>query len=312
MSHAETLFEPAGRRIWAADHLLRACNPVEEQIGLAAAEQALIAPLASAFPAMTIRTAIAMQGAFQGAEWIARSGHLHGRFVAPLFSIPATGRIAHLRFGSFERIEAGRIVETLLILDLPSLMIQAGVWPLGHAMGPALMAPPPLGGDVAFPASSPQESAQSLALVEAMIGGLKQYDGSLKSMGMRDYWTDDFWWFGPEPIGSFQGHHDYERGHQRPFLAAFPDRVGGNHRARFGHGAFVASTGWPSIYATHAGGDWLGLAPTGRKITMRVMDFWRREGDRLAENWVMIDIPNLLQQMGVDLFARMAALNDRS
>jgi hypothetical protein len=26
----------------------------------------------------------------------------------------------------------------------------------------------------------------------------------------------------------------------------------------------------------------------------------------------MIDIPDLLQQMGVDLFARMAALNDRS
>jgi hypothetical protein len=38
------------------------------------------------------------------------------------------------------------------------------------------------------------------------------------------------------------------------------------------------------------------------------MDFWRRDGDRLAENWVFIDIPDLLRQLGVDLFARMDAL----
>ena len=53
---------------------------------------------------------------------------------------------------------------------------------------------------------------------------------------------------------------------------------------------------------------WIGLAPTGKPVTMRVMDFWRCEGSLLAENWVMIDIPHLLLQMGVDVFARMAAL----
>ncbi len=38
---------------------------------------------------------------------------------------------------------------------------------------------------------------------------------------------------------------------------------------------------------------------------MRVMDFWRRDGDRFRENWVFIDIPDLLLQMGFDLFAQI-------
>jgi hypothetical protein len=38
---------------------------------------------------------------------------------------------------------------------------------------------------------------------------------------------------------------------------------------------------------------------------MRVMDFWRRDGDRFRGNWVLIDIPELLLQMGFDLFAQI-------
>jgi hypothetical protein len=49
----------------------------------------------------------------------------------------------------------------------------------------------------------------------------------------------------------------------------------------------------------------LGVAPTNKRIGMRVMDFWRRDGDRFRENWVFIDMVDLLLQMGVDLFARI-------
>jgi hypothetical protein len=124
-------------------------------------------------------------------------------------------------------------------------------------------------------------------------------------MGMVRFWTPDFHWYGPSGIGTMRGHADYERGHQGPFLRAFPDRVGGNHKCRVGDGPYVASTGWPSIRATHLGGGWLGTAVTGRPVTMRVMDFWRREGDLLSENWVFIDLIDLLLQMDVDVFARM-------
>ena len=296
-----------GIKALADSHRLHCFAPVNTVNGAKAYQTQLLDPLRIAFPRGEERTDIRMAGLYNGGDWVGSSGHIAGLFEAPLFGIPATGRTALVRFGRFERHEGGKIAETILILDLPALMMQAGCWPLALAMGPSFPSPGPATHDgIVQPGDLGGE--ESLALVNAMIGGLHEFDGSLKSMGMRGYWVEDFWWFGPAPIGNFRGHADYERGHQLPFLTAFPDRVGGNHRARIGEGMYIASTGWPSITATHAGGGWLGLAPTGRSVTMRVMDFWRREGDLLAENWVMIDIPDLLGQMGIDVFDRMRAL----
>jgi predicted ester cyclase len=111
-------------------------------------------------------------------------------------------------------------------------------------------------------------------------------------------------WFGPGGIGSNRRLKGFQDFHQRPFLTAFPDRRGGNHKARVADAMYCASSGWPSITATHAG-PYLGHPATGRRITMRVMDWWRREGDLLAENWIFIDLPDLFQQFGRDLFAEM-------
>jgi SnoaL-like domain len=290
----------------AEDHQLDAFRPVDRGVGADFVAGRLLAPLAAAIPNYEVRTDIAMRGSFKGGEWTASSGHICGRFMAPLFGIAATERVVYLRFGCFQQWAAGRVIETIVILDVPSLMLQAGVWPLATPLGPDLMAPPPLGGGGMWPQG---DGAASLAIVENMIGGLMKFDGSLKTMNMRDFFAEDFWWFGPAPIGSFRGFDDYYRGHATPFLTAFPDRVGGNHRARFGDGDFVASTGWPSITATHKGAGWLGVPATNRAITMRVMDFWRNQNGLLTENWVMIDIPDLLNQMGIDIFA---ALNNRS
>jgi SnoaL-like polyketide cyclase len=284
------------------DHVLSAFAPVDRGVGAAFVREAVLAPLATAIPGYQVRTDIALRGSFKGGDWRASSGHLLGRFMAPLFGIPATGRVVWLRFGCFQRWDGGRVAETILLIDLPSLMIQAGVWPLAAPMGPDFPAPGPLTCDGIWPHG---EGAASLAIVEGMIGGLMKFDGSLKTMNMRDFFAEDFWWFGPAPIGTFRGFADYERGHATPFLTAFPDRIGGNHRARFGDGDYVASTGWPSITATHKGSDWLGTAATGAPITMRVMDFWHASNGFLDENWVMIDIPDVLQQIGIDVFAAL-------
>jgi predicted SnoaL-like aldol condensation-catalyzing enzyme len=32
------------------------------------------------------------------------------------------------------------------------------------------------------------------------------------------------------------------------------------------------------------------------------MDFWRREDDKLKENWVMIDMIDVLEQFNIDVF----------
>ena len=303
---AQGIFAPGALAMLADNHVLDAFYPVDNGAGTEFVVTRLLAPLAAAIPNYEVRADIAMRGSFRGDDWTASSGHICGRFMAPLFGIPATTRVAYLRFGCFQRWVAERVTETILLLDLPALMLQAGVWPLAKPLGPDLMAPPPIGGCSIWPQG---DGAASLAIVEGMIGGLMKFDGSLKTMNMRDFFAKDFWWFGPAPIGSFRGFEDYERGHATPFLTAFPDRVGGNHRARFGNGDFVASTGWPSITATHKDSGFLGIAATGRAITMRVMDFWRADNGKLTENWVMIDIPDLLNQLGIDVFA---APNNRS
>ncbi len=300
------IFAARACAVLSPSHVLDACRPIEHGIGAAFVEEALLAPLRAAIPNYEVRTDIAMRGAFRGGDWTASSGHLCGRLVAPLFGITPTGRTVWLRFGCFQRWENCQVIETIVFLDLPSLMRQAGTWPLAAPLGPDFMAPPPLGGGGIWPQG---DGAASLAIVEAMIGGLMKFDGSLKTMNMRDFFAEDFWWFGPAPIGTFRGFADYERGHAGPFLTAFPDRIGGNHRARFGDGDFVASTGWPSITATHKGNGWLGIDATDRAITMRVMDFWRAKDGFLTENWVMIDIPDLLHQFGIDIFAAAATRN---
>ena len=37
---------------------------------------------------------------------------------------------------------------------------------------------------------------------------------------------------------------------------------------------------------------------------MRVVDIYRRDGDKLAENWVFIDLLYFLAQQGIDVLAR--------
>ena len=105
-------------------------------------------------------------------------------------------------------------------------------------------------------------------------------------------------WHGPVGNATSRGLRGFEAVHPAPFLKAVPDRAAGNHKARLAERNYVASTGWPSIVATHAGGGWLNIAATGRRIGVRVMDFVRRDGDLLAENWVFVEIPPPVLQFG--------------
>lgn len=49
----------------------------------------------------------------------------------------------------------------------------------------------------------------------------------------------------------------------------------------------------------------MGLPPTGRAVTMRVMDFYLHDEGLIRENWVPLDILDLLLQMGVDVLGRL-------
>lgn len=290
------------QKLYASTCAFHVSAPVEDIVGVTDFAAHFWTPLFKAFPDLERRTDIVLTGVFRDALWFASTGYLVGHFEAPLFGIAPTGRPAWLRYGWFDRVEGDRVVESYIILDIARLLIEVGQWPLRHQLGENWSPAPATQDGLLLAPAEPVESDKSLKLVEAMIAGLMRFDGqSLASMRMIDFWTPQFHWYGPGGIGSARGHKDYEGAHQGPFLKAFPDRVGGNHKCRIGDGAYVASMGWPSINATHSGDGWLGLAATNKRVTQRIMDFWRRDGDVLAENWVFIDMVNLLGQLGVDL-----------
>jgi len=301
---AEPLDE-AGRLLAGASEAetpWRLSHPINTLCGPDAFAAGFLAPLRAAFPDAERRTDILIGGAFEGSNWVAVMGHYAGTFAAPFLGIPATQGLAFLRSGEFYRIERGAIAEALILLDLVDLMRQAGAMPPPKSPGAELLVPGPATHDgILLGASDAEESRLSRDLMEAMAAGLRAYDGrSLESMGQERFWHRTMMWYGPCGIGSNRGLKGFQTYHQIPFLAAFPDRRGAGHRARFGDGRYACLCGWPSPKATHSG-PYLGVPATGRGVTMRVMDFYRREGDRLAENWVFIDLPDLMLQLGVDL-----------
>ena len=43
---------------------------------------------------------------------------------------------------------------------------------------------------------------------------------------------------------------------------------------------------------------------------MRSLDFWRVENGLIRENWVMVDLLHMYDQIGIDVFARLREFNN--
>lgn len=263
--------------------------------------------LQSSFAHLKRTDYVAFGGIFDGAVWVTSTGYYSGHFHAPFLTIRPTGTLAHLRFGEFHRIEGGRAVESYIYLDLPELMIAAGGWPISESPGrdrgfTGYLPGPATQDGLQWGANDPARSESSARMVTDMLRALATPDEA-----WRPYWSEDMLWYGPAAFGSFVGIENFA-GFQVPFEGAFQGWSGGAanngmtvHFARFADGDYIASGGWPSLTGVQTG-RFLGVAPTGKRVFMRVCDWWRREGDLLVENWVFVDIPHVLLQLGVDLF----------
>ena len=49
----------------------------------------------------------------------------------------------------------------------------------------------------------------------------------------------------------------------------------------------------------------MGMPASEKHGEMRVIDIYRRDGDKLAENWIFIDMLHFWKCLGVDILARM-------
>ena len=61
--------------------------------------------------------------------------------------------------------------------------------------------------------------------------------------------------------------------------------------------------GWPNLTLENKGG-FMGMPATGQNGDMRVIDMYRRDGDKLAENWIFIDLLHFWHMQGVDILKR--------
>jgi predicted ester cyclase len=305
-------------RYFAADCRFEAFHPINQLHGAEQITAQFWQPLLRAMPNLERRMQLFFAGEFDGrfcggaGTWVTAHGYLCGTMVADWLGIPATNDTIYVRIGEFYRVENNQIVDARILLDLVDVMRQTGIEVLPRSTGARLIVPGPQTCDgILLEPALETESLASMASLDRMIGGLTSYNqADLRSMGMEAFWHPDMMWYGPCGIGTSRQVAGFQLHHQKPFLHAFPDRVGGNHISRISEGTYIASTGWPSVKATHKG-DYLGVPATHKPITMRVADWWRREGTTLRENWVMIDLPDLLLQMGVDLFARMKTQRDQ-
>ena len=46
----------------------------------------------------------------------------------------------------------------------------------------------------------------------------------------------------------------------------------------------------------------MGIPATGKRVEIRYMDFWKVQDGKIVDNWVMVDFPYVMAQLGVDAF----------
>jgi len=293
-------------------------QPINELKGVDAVISGYWHPLYRSFPDLKRKCDIFLGSKSCGEYWVSACGYLTGTFSQDWLGIPATGEKTNIHFGQHYRIEDGMIVENYLILDVISVMRQAGfqVLPPARGVEGGKVLGPTTEDGILLTEQEPLETLKSRQLVLAMIQGMMRYDGkNLRSMEMDKYWHPKMHWYGPTGIGSCYSLEEFEDFHQRPWLQAFPDRglqsqPGKGHMIGIENGEILAEGKYASLGIWDTGlsvnrGPFLGVPATGKLMTIRDFDWYRREGDALVQNWVPIDLIDIFMQLGINLFDRM-------
>ena len=138
------------------------------------------------------------------------------------------------------------------------------------------------------------KTAETRAVIEGMVDGLNDH----RIGDIDEFFAHSFRWMGNFGCGTKEGLKAFQDNWQRPFQAAFSDKTCIDE-ARLFMGEWAAAFGRQE--ATHSG-LFMGIAPTGKRIEIRYMDFWKVEDGKITDNWVMVDFPHVLSQLGHDVF----------
>ncbi len=139
-----------------------------------------------------------------------------------------------------------------------------------------------------------KKTEQTREVIESMVDGLN--DHRISDMG--EFFSQSFRWMGNSGCGVKTGLSEFQENWQKPFQAAFSDKVCVDE-ARLYMGEWAAAFGRQE--AIHSG-DFMGISATGKKVEIRYMDFWKVVDGKIVDNWVMVDFPSVLAQLGHDVF----------
>jgi predicted ester cyclase len=223
--------------------------------------------------------------------------------------IPATGR--ELAFTQMEmvRLAGGRIQETWVSLDTQGVMQQLGVLPKGRpprALLGLMIAWQRLGrrgrgaagekgNDEPLPAPSPSKGK------EAGAGGIRvpalRFVDELfgrRNLGViREICSPEIVFHlpgYPEPLRGVAAVEEWAAG----YLAAFEGRLEVEDVVVEGNLIALRAT----MRTTHKG-EYLGVPPTGRRLTFTELSLTRYDGGRAVEFWLMLDTLGVMQQLGL-------------
>ena len=139
------------------------------------------------------------------------------------------------------------------------------------------------------------KTSETKKVIESMVDGLN--DHRIADIG--EFFSENFRWMGNTGCGTKNGLAEFQSNWQKPFQEAFSDKICIDE-ARIFMGEWAAAFGHQE--AIHSG-EFMGIPASGKKVKIKYMDFWKVQNGKIVDNWVMVDFPSVLSQLGVDCFS---------
>ena len=295
------------------DYIWRGYHPFNELSKAKDVSELFWQPFRYAFKNMQRRMDIFMAGKNEidgfDSVWVVSMGHLMGLFDNEWLGIQPSRKIAFLRYCEFNKVENGKITESAMFIDIPHVMMQVGLNPFPPQTAAHLVQPGPMTHEgLLFDEQDAAEGEKTLDAIDFMVNDIRTWKEKQEMPlvdELRRSWKEDMIWWGPAGIGAPYTIERYAEQHSGPFREGFKDRTFNGHLCRVAEGKFGGFFGWPNLTLTPSGG-FMGMPATEKPGDMRIIDMYRREGDKLAENWIFIDLLHFWKQQGVDILERIA------
>ena len=299
-------------KYWDKDSMFHGFQPIGDLNGTTPLCDEFYRPYLMAFPNAKKHLHFLLAGTSNEKEWVVAGGNLVGNFMEPWLGIPSTKLSTWVRFVELYEMQDGKIIRAHMLYDLLSLLNQAG-FRFFNALAPEIVIPGPIPyNGVIMEQSDPADAKISMALEKKWREtGLRQLQKLEKTITpdkpamaiVNEYFQKDMMWYGPDSIGSTKGIRNYLSRKELPWQLSMHETEFKKPSVRIAESDYVMTFGETNV--VHNGAELFGLPASGKNISLNNCQIYRREGDRFAENFCLMDMTYLLQQLGVDILKRV-------